>query len=129
MASSIRPRARELRILNAVAEALNSAADVREAVTRTLALVADLLGLQTGWVWLLDPETDRFYSAAVQNLPPYLQAPIRMTGRSCLCLDEFREGTLTPENIDILTCSRLSGAVGTNEADAAQGLRVHASIP
>src|SRR5438067_1945969 len=99
MTSSVRPRARELRILNAIAEALNSAADVREATARTLALVADLLGLQTGWVWLLDPETDQFYSAAVQNLPPYLQAPVRMTGRSCVCLDEFREGTLTPENI------------------------------
>ena len=37
---------RDLRILNAVAEALNSALDVREALERTLALVADLLGLE-----------------------------------------------------------------------------------
>ena len=39
-------RARELSILNAIAEALNSSADVRPALERTLALVADLLGLR-----------------------------------------------------------------------------------
>ena len=39
---------------NAIAEALNSAPDVQQALERTLALVAELLGLQTGWIWLLD---------------------------------------------------------------------------
>ena len=71
---------RELGILNAVAEALNSSPDVRQALERTLELVADLLGLRTGWVWLLDPETEQFYSAAGANLPPYLQEPVRMAG-------------------------------------------------
>src|SRR5262245_52335239 len=59
----------ELSFLNAAAEALNSSADVGQALERTLALVVDLLGLQTGWVWLLDPETQHFYLAAAQNLP------------------------------------------------------------
>src|ERR671929_1391766 len=100
-------RTRELNILYAVAEALNSAPDVRQALQRTLALVADLLGLRTGWVWLLDPDTERFYSAAVQNLPPYLQEPVRMTGRPCWCIESFQEGALTPRNVDVMECSRL----------------------
>src|SRR5919199_3381752 len=83
-------RTRELSILNAVAEALNSASDVRKALERTLSLVADLLGLRTGWVWLLDPDTGQFYSAAAQNLPPYLQESVRMTGAPCWCMIEFR---------------------------------------
>ncbi len=51
---------RELGILNAVSEALNSSHDVRQALEQTLSLVADLLGLRTGWVWLLDQDSNRF---------------------------------------------------------------------
>jgi len=43
----------ELEIIGSVAEALNSAPSIEEALDRTLALVTDLLGLQTGWVWLV----------------------------------------------------------------------------
>jgi two-component system NarL family sensor kinase len=122
-------RARELAILNAIAAALNSATDVRQALERTLALVADLLGLQTGWVWLLDPETSQFYLAAAQTLPPYLQEPIRMTGGWCLCTDRFRHGKLAPANIDTLKCSRLGEAIEAHIPETTLGLRYHASIP
>lgn len=123
------PRARELRILAAVAEALNSAPDVGRALERTLGMVARLLGLRTGWVWLLDPETGRFYNAAARNLPPYLQEPVRMTGHSCWCIEAFRAGELTPKNIDVLECSRLRPAVRRKATDLTRGLAYHASIP
>jgi two-component system, NarL family, sensor kinase len=121
---------RELGILNAVAEALNSSPDVRQALERTLGLVAELLGLRTGWVWLLDHETRRFYSAAERELPPYLQERVRMAGRrNCWCIDDFREGELTPTNIDVMECSRLQPAFRGKSAPMAAGLRYHASIP
>jgi two-component system NarL family sensor kinase len=119
----------ELRILNAIAEALNSSPDVQQALERTLALVGTLLGLRTGWIWLTDPETGQFYNAAAQHLPPYLQAPVRMTGRACWCLDEFRDGALTPKNIDVMECSRLRPAVLRQATDLTHGLAHHASIP
>lgn len=121
--------ARELAILNAIAEELNSAADVRKALERTLAQVTDLLGLSAGWVWLLDPETQQFYHAASHNLPPYLQEPVRMTGSWCTCIDEFRDGALTPKNIDVIECSRLQPAVKKKATHLTQGLRYHATIP
>ena len=134
MARTERLRARELRILNAVAEALNSATDVRQALERTLALAADLFGLRTGWVWLLDADTGRFYSGAVRNLPPYLQEPVHMTGEPCWCIEAFLAGRLTPKNIDVLQCSRLRrpnpGVPGGGpDEDPTEGLRSHASIP
>lgn len=121
---------RELKILNAVSEALNSSPDVREALERSLGLVADILGLRTGWVWLLDQDTNHFYDAAERELPPYLQERVRMAGRRrCWCIDGFRAGQLTSTNIDVIECSRLEPAFRSKSADLAAGLRYHASIP
>jgi two-component system NarL family sensor kinase len=122
-------RPRELGILNAVAEALNSAPDVEQALTRTLALTTELMGLPTGWVWLRDPDSGQFYLAAAQNLPPYLRQPVRMTGRSCWCLEAFQNGALTPKNVDVIECSRLRPAVQAHRAEQTAGLQAHASIP
>jgi two-component system, NarL family, sensor kinase len=118
-------RHRELSILNRIAEALNRSVDLEEALHVVLALVADLLGLQTGWIWLLREETGESYLAAAQNLPPGLaRHPERMEG-SCYCLDTYRAGDLGgAANINVVTCSRLRSIV-----DGTGGLRYHASIP
>jgi two-component system NarL family sensor kinase len=119
----------DLACLTASAQALNSSADVRQALEHTLGLVAKLLGLQTGWIWLLDPETRQFYLAAAQNLPPYLQEPLRMSGHRCFCTDLFRERQLNATNVDMLGCSRLREAFATHVSEATLGLQYHASIP
>jgi two-component system NarL family sensor kinase len=120
---------RALHVLKEVAEALNSAPTEQRAAGEALSRVADLLGVETGWVWLRDPSSDRFYSAAVQHLPPYLQEPVRMTGRSCWCLELFRSGRLTARNIDVVECSRLAPAVQSRQVALTKGLRCHASVP
>jgi two-component system, NarL family, sensor kinase len=122
---------RELGILNAIADALNSSPDVRQALERTLSIVADMLGLHTGWVWLQDAETNQFYVAAERELPPYLQERVRMAGRRrCWCIDDFRNSELTPTNIDVIECSRLEPAFrAKSSAVLTAGLRYHASIP
>src|SRR3954454_24259172 len=82
-------RNRELSILNEIAQALNREVDLDRALRSALALVVDLLELQTGWIWLFREGTKRSYVAAAQNLPPALaESPRRMTG-SCYCLDTF----------------------------------------
>jgi len=120
---------RALRVLKEVAETLNRAATEQQAAGEALSRMADLLGVETGWVWLRDPASGRFYNAAVQSLPPYLQEPVRMTGRSCWCLELFQHGRLTARNIDVVECSRLAPAVESREAAATHGLRCHASVP
>jgi two-component system NarL family sensor kinase len=118
-------RNRELAILNSIAEALNRSVDLDQALQAGLAQVAELLDLQTGWIWLLREETGESYLAAAQNLPPALaDNPARMEG-SCYCLDTFRAGDLDgAANVNVVTCSRLKGLV-----DGTDGLRYHASIP
>ena len=121
---------RALRVLKEVAEALNTARTEERAASEALSRMAALLGVETGWVWLRDPDSGRFYSAAAQSLPPYLHEPVRMTGRSCWCLELFRRGELTARNIDVVECSRLAPAVSGGDADAeTHGLRCHASVP
>jgi two-component system NarL family sensor kinase len=109
----------------AIASALNRSVDLDQALQATLAQVADLLDLRTGWIWLLDAETGASYLAASQNLPPALAAnPRRMEGR-CYCLDTYRAGDLDcAANVNVVTCSRLQPLV-----DGTHGLRYHASIP
>jgi len=60
------------------------------------------------------------------NLPPYLQEPVHMSGHWCLCTDLFRQGKLTPTNVDMLGCSRLREALEAHTPEATLGLRYHA---
>jgi two-component system NarL family sensor kinase len=118
------------RLLGAVAEALALVPDLRAALERTLGLVTEGLGLQTGWIWLLDPDTGQFYSSAAHNLPPYLREPVRMAGNeTCWCMEAFLAGKLSARNVSVLKCSRLSRASSEEERAATLGLRSHASIP
>jgi two-component system NarL family sensor kinase len=124
-AEMLRRRNRELSILNAIAQALNSSVDLNQALQTTLAQVAELLDLHTGWVWLLNQDTVESYLAASQDLPPALTVnPRRMEG-DCYCLKTYREGDLDgAANTNVVECSRLQGML-----DGTDGLRYHASIP
>ncbi len=119
---------RDVAILSVIAGHLNRKIDVHEALQEVLVHVTRLLGLQTGWVWLLD-EHEKPYLAAAQSLPPYLaDYPERMTG-SCLCLDTFLQGDLAgAANINVLRCSRLKNAERDKDPTSL-GLRFHASVP
>lgn len=120
----LRRHNRELSILNVIAEALNREVDLQRALAVGLAQVADLLDLQTGWVWLLNETTGEPYLAAAQNLPPGLEAPAHMEG-SCYCLDTYRDGDLDgAANVNVVTCSRLKNLMA-----GTAGLLYHASIP
>ena len=118
-------RNRELSILNTIAQALNRSVDLDQALQTALAQAAELLGLHTGWVWLVHEQTGETYLAAAQNLPSGLiQNPELMEG-SCYCLDTYRAGDLSgAANVNVITCSRLKKLVGGTD-----GLRYHASIP
>ncbi len=120
----LRRRNRELEILNRISEALNRSTDVHTALESTLALVADLLGLRSAWVWLLDSD-ERPYLAASLNLPPFLRQPEQMEGWLCHCLRTFLKHDMEgAANVNVIQCSRLARAVTGSE-----GLRYHASIP
>src|SRR5918911_5368219 len=117
----------ERSVLNAIARELNRSVNLNETLEFTLSQVARLLGLRTGWIWLMGESSPEPYLAAAQNLPPALATnPRRMDGAGyCYCLDTYKKGDLSgAANVNVLTCSRLKGLV-----DGTGGLRYHASIP
>lgn len=124
-ADQLRRRNRELSVLNTIAEQLSRSVDLDDALRATLGQVAELLGLRTGWVWLLRESNNRPYLAAALNLPPALATnPHRMEGW-CYCLETYIWGDLAgAANVNVVTCTRLKNLV-----DGTNGLRYHASIP
>ena len=120
-------RNHELSVLNGIARELNRSVDPGQALRFVLSQVAQLLGLRTGWIWLMDEDYPKPYLAAAKDLPPALaEDPRRMDGSGyCYCLDTYKKGDLEgAANVNVLTCSRLKGLV-----DGTGGLRYHASIP
>ncbi len=125
--TSLRSRNRDLAVLDDIAGYLNHKIDVHEVLQEVLARVTDLLGLQTGWVWLLN-EQHSPYLAASQALPPYLADHWERMIGSCLCLDTFLSGNSEgASNVDVLRCSRLKNAERDSDPSAL-GLRFHASV-
>jgi len=118
----------ELATLTALAQALSGPADLSGSLEAALATVADVLGLETGWVWLLD-ERGEPELAAARALPQALRDhPDAMHG-DCYCLKTFRAGDLRgAANVNVVWCSRLA-VLADNDADEIGRLQCHASVP
>jgi two-component system, NarL family, sensor kinase len=123
------PPTRELATLTALAQALSRPAGLAESLDAALATVAEALGLETGWVWLLDEGSDEPRLAAARALPPALRAhPEAMRG-DCYCLRTFRAGDLRgAANVNVVWCSRLA-QVAETAGEGVTDLRCHASVP
>jgi two-component system, NarL family, sensor kinase len=116
---------RDLGILNALAQALSQSLDLAQVLHTALDKVAELLELETGWVWLLDETTGESRLAATRELPPGLVEHPELMEGTCYCLNTYRAGDLRgAANVNVVWCSRLERLVeGKNE------LQCHASIP
>jgi sigma-B regulation protein RsbU (phosphoserine phosphatase) len=120
----------DLETLNEIGGVLNQSADVRGALERALARLVEVVGLETGWIFLID-EADRdlwwgkqFTLVAHHNLPPamVLDNP-EAWNRNCECQTLCKKGRLTAAYNEV-TCSRLAAVSGDRHE-----LTVHASTP
>ncbi|HEX8243221.1 MAG TPA: GAF domain-containing sensor histidine kinase [Longimicrobium sp.] len=117
----------DLAALTALAQALSRSADLAESLDAALATVAEVLGLETGWVWLLEEGDPEPRLAAARALPPALRDHPRAMHGDCHCLKTFRDGDLRgAANVNVVWCSRLEKVV---RSDGDVGLHCHASVP
>ncbi len=120
--SDAQQRIAELTTLNALAQTLNKALDLREALDSALVHIVDLMGLSTGWIFLSEEGT-RFTLAARHNLPPAISYPGPAWNDECDCQELCMAGKLD-KAVNMVRCSRLKRAIGDK-----RGLAQHASVP
>ncbi len=120
-----------LTTLNKIAETLNRSVDVASALNSALADLVDLMGMETGWVFLRDPAAKSqwfgrgFTLAADYNLPPAMgRGKAGPWKGGCDCQAFCSRGTLTDAYNEV-RCTRLAAAKGEDRG----GLVVHASAP
>lgn len=112
----------ELTTLNALAQTLNQALDLRGALDSALAHIVELMRLRSGWVFLASEGTT-FALAARHDLPPAISYPGPAWEEDCACQELCLSGKLD-KAVNMVRCSRLRHAVGDK-----WGLAQHASVP
>ena len=108
-----------------IAYHLNKEFSLPAALRISLEKTAELLDLQTGWIWLAEQDMKSVYLAASFNLPPALKEhPERLSGW-CFCIDRYLSDHIEEGlNISEITCTRLRDiSSGTKD------LKFHATIP
>lgn len=119
-----------LQTLNKITETLNRAVDVHTALNTVLTDLVHLLGLETGWIFLVDPTAQSRWAGrgyrllAHHNLPPAMHPDnAEAWDGGCQCQTLCNKGHFH-EAYNEVVCSRLASTHG-NKAD----LVVHASVP
>ncbi len=121
---------KDLTALNQIAETLNRAVDMSTALDSSLTRLIELIGLETGWIFLKDPTAQSHWSgrgyrlAAYHNLPPALTLKGIAWQGNCSCQKLGEQGKLTAA-FNQVRCSRLL-ACSTEDRCC---LEVHASTP
>ena len=108
-----------------IASNLNKEFSLHAALRISLEKTVELLNLNTGWIWLLQPDIQSVYLAASYNLPPALSDhPERLSGW-CYCIEKYLSDDIAKaRNISEIACSRLK-----NIKSGTRDLKFHATIP
>ena len=108
-----------------IASHLNKEFSLHSVLRRSLEKTAEILDIETGWIWLTEPDNKSVYLAISYNLPPALSNhPERLSGW-CYCIKQYLSDDIEEAvNISEIACSRLKDInSGTND------LKFHATIP
>ncbi len=120
----------DLKTLNQIVETLNQVIDVQGALQTSLVRLVTLMGLETGWIFVIEPMAQERWAgrgyklAAHHNLPPALALTNPAAwNKGCDCQGFCDKGKLTAAYNEV-RCSRLAESAGDR-----RGLVVHASTP
>lgn len=99
---------RRLAAINRVILAANRPAEIHDVLYSILGIVVDVMGLETGWVYLRDPERERFHLATWYGVPDALQTRLlqQPDDPPCRCQQDFVAGHLQV-GPNLCTCQRL----------------------
>ncbi len=114
---------RRLEAMNEVAMAAGRALEPREVMRAVLETTLQVMGLEKGWVYLRDPDSQQFYLAGQRNSPGVFDdTEILGNGRLCSCQHDLLTGDVN-QGAFVRPCERLKAQ--TNE----ELEQYHISIP
>ncbi len=118
----------QLQTLKTIAEKLNEANDMKTMLDEVMAELLPLIGMDTGWIFLVDSE-GQYELGADRNLPPALarEAKKPMCKGSCWCLNKYKDGRLEGA-VNIIECQRIEEAIENNCGET-NGITHHATVP
>jgi two-component system, NarL family, sensor kinase len=121
-------RIQELQTLKVIAETLNQCNDLDSMLSEVLKELLQIIGLETGWIFLID-EKGKYILAADYQLPPGLnwEQKTPMCEGGCWCLDKYNDGRLQGA-VNIMECKRLENAI-KYEWGETKGITHHATVP
>lgn len=108
-----------------IASLLNKEYSLPAALRSVLEKTVEIFEVETGWIWLTEPDQKSVYLAASHQLPPALSNhPERLSGW-CWCIKQYLSDEMDQAiNISEIKCSRL-----VDLDSETQGLKFHATIP
>lgn len=108
-----------------IASHLNKEFSLHSALLKSLEKTVKILDLESGWLWLTEPDNKSVYLAASYELPPALSNhPERLSGW-CYCIEKYLTNDMElAKNISEIACSRLKDLKSGTE-----DLKFHATIP
>ena len=115
---------RRLTAINHVMLAAERQAEIHDVLYAILQSIVEIVNLQTGWVYLRDPERDTFHLASWYRVPASLESLLlhQANDKLCYCQQALLDETLTEDVCD-RHCERLA------LPDDAGLQRQHHSIP
>jgi signal transduction histidine kinase len=103
---------RRLEAMNQVAMAASQELEIHDILYRILAGILDTLDLQSGWIYLYDPERDAFHLASWHDIPTEMEQQLLLSksGSRCACMH-----ALIQDELGVLPCvqecNRIKGLV------------------
>jgi signal transduction histidine kinase len=99
---------RRLEAMNRIAMAANLEQEIHDILYQIIRIILDVFGLESGWIYLYDPDRKQFHLASWHGVPEALQAALlHQPGDAlCVCQQSLLDGNLDGQAV-IQNCQRL----------------------
>ena len=114
----------QLAAINRIALAADQENEIHDVLYIALTNILQLADLKTGWIYLFDPELNKYHLASWTGVPPELESILLHEAADDLCACQRRlVDQDLGEQVTVLTCQRLRACAGLGPVNS------HVTVP